>query len=1270
MSPGLLLSRLNMRLQQHPRVALVLRRLGKTWLGIVFLLLIAVALLTSLISTDKGSRWVLREVATLLNAQLGEMHGNLLTGLDIASLDIAQGELQVHAEKIAFRWQPVSLFYATASVQSLAAENIRVQLPPPKDEPESEPFTWPNFSQPVRVELGNINLRNLYIQQGDQVTPITAITGSLVLGKFRLHINELTLVKPGASLAVDGTLGVRYPYRLALKSQWQFKADAENSPLFAGDLVLGGDIKRLRLKHKLTQPFTADAQATLQPALHDKKHKPGATLVLEWPQQSLTSELQQWLNPNNEQQFLTNLRTTQGQVRLQGWLDNYQVSGQLQADLREAKVIASLDANGQYQAADKNRQALMRWHIANLRLGSQAPAANSQASSTGLLQKIDNLIDQKFQASAQPGENAVVLRGDFTLLPRAQWNLQLQGEHLNIAPFAAEWPSDLRVDLRSSGEQLADKQWQFAVDQLKLNGQVRQYKVAADGALKFDRGYWQGSNMNLALGDNTLNISAPTKQSINEQLALEWKLTAPALHQVTKDLRGTIQSTGFISGDMREPHVQINAQADQLAWGNYAVESLQLKLNPRATSPRDYELQLDASHAQVAGQAIAHLALDGAGTLEKHSVNGEVESPTLGHISLGLDGRWKDNAWRGQWRELTLSAKKMPRWYLAPGSLRATMEADATHADVNKLCITTDNTLAAAIETASPTERALQERPAICASGHWTSERGADTKASLKAEASVRAFPLSSLRAWLKPEVNWAGVLDGDAKWLSESNQPPVLDANLKTRNAQLRYQFRGGKLETYPLREGGVTASMKNNQLTAAATLDWTHYGVVNGSAKYSLADKKIQAKLNADIPDLAPLEGLLPFLNNIQGSASATLNVAGALEKPAITGNLHLLNGSANLPRLGLELKNIEYHITSPSVNSAHVEGKITSGDGTLVTQGDFVNLGSPDWYWQANVFGADIRIITQTQLTANISPNLKLHADANAIELTGSTEIPWARAALKSLPETATRVSQDAVIITPGDEVGDAKKTQPFHTNVILYFGDDVRFKGFGLDTRLTGKANVLKEENRQLFTTGFVAVDRGIYRAYGQELTIERGRLIFQGPYDNPGLDIRAVRELGGGVVDGEREGSVIAGLDIGGTLQHPKSTVFSVPATTESNAMAMLITGKALSQSSKDDAYAIIGAIGKLGMSQGDSMSSDIARKVGLDEVSVKADKGLQQSELWVGKYLTPKLFVHYIVGLFDQAFSLGMTYKINDHIQLEAESGKTQSFDVMYKIER
>ena len=56
--------------------------------------------------------------------------------------------------------------------------------------------------------------------------------------------------------------------------------------------------------------------------------------------------------------------------------------------------------------------------------------------------------------------------------------------------------------------------------------------------------------------------------------------------------------------------------------------------------------------------------------------------------------------------------------------------------------------------------------------------------------------------------------------------------------------------------------------------------------------------------------------------------------------------------------------------------------------------------------------------------------------------------------------------------------------------------------------------------------------------------------------------------------------------------------------------------------------------------------------------------------VWSCNNNVDKLFVRYVVGLFDQAFTLGMRYQISDKLRLEVESGKTQSVDLIYKIER
>jgi hypothetical protein len=69
--------------------------------------------------------------------------------------------------------------------------------------------------------------------------------------------------------------------------------------------------------------------------------------------------------------------------------------------------------------------------------------------------------------------------------------------------------------------------------------------------------------------------------------------------------------------------------------------------------------------------------------------------------------------------------------------------------------------------------------------------------------------------------------------------------------------------------------------------------------------------------------------------------------------------------------------------------------------------------------------------------------------------------------------------------------------------------------------------------------------GTYFAYGQKLTIDPGRLIFDGPLDNPALDIVALR----------RGGAVEAGVAVTGTVRVPVITLTSNPPVPDNEKLA-------------------------------------------------------------------------------------------------------------------
>ena len=54
----------------------------------------------------------------------------------------------------------------------------------------------------------------------------------------------------------------------------------------------------------------------------------------------------------------------------------------------------------------------------------------------------------------------------------------------------------------------------------------------------------------------------------------------------------------------------------------------------------------------------------------------------------------------------------------------------------------------------------------------------------------------------------------------------------------------------------------------------------------------------------------------------------------------------------------------------------------------------------------------------------------------------------------------------------------------------------------------------------------------------------------------------------------------------------------------------------------------------------------------------------------VGRYLSPRLYVGYGVGLVESINTLNLNYKITDSWQLEVESGVNQGADLFYHFER
>jgi translocation and assembly module TamB len=270
-------------------------------------------------------------------------------------------------------------------------------------------------------------------------------------------------------------------------------------------------------------------------------------------------------------------------------------------------------------------------------------------------------------------------------------------------------------------------------------------------------------------------------------------------------------------------------------------------------------------------------------------------------------------------------------------------------------------------------------------------------------------------------------------------------------------------------------------------------------------------------------------------------------------------------------------------------------------------------------------------------------------------GTLAIPSARLQLDEVSAQATLPSTDTVV----HGVVEPAPTRPLRVaaEITISLGEDVRYGGAGLDTALGGSLALSYQSGQRASATGNIDLE-GQYQAYGQTLILERSRLFFGGPLDNPDLDVRAVRRID----------PTIVGVQLTGPLRSPTTRVFSEPAMAEADALSFLILGRPLVDTDASETAALESAAVSMGLRQALPVVQRVGETLGFDEFTVQTSAA-NTGELMAGKQLTPRLYMRYTYGLFNRLGGLLMRLQLNDRFSLETRSGEYKSMDLIYSSE-
>jgi translocation and assembly module TamB len=235
-------------------------------------------------------------------------------------------------------------------------------------------------------------------------------------------------------------------------------------------------------------------------------------------------------------------------------------------------------------------------------------------------------------------------------------------------------------------------------------------------------------------------------------------------------------------------------------------------------------------------------------------------------------------------------------------------------------------------------------------------------------------------------------------------------------------------------------------------------------------------------------------------------------------------------------------------------------------------------------------------------------------------------------------------------------------PLVLDLEVALGNDLRFIGEGLDTGLAGTLRVATTANGVITARGRIQAVNGTYYVFGQRLVIDRGQLLFDGPADNPAIDVVALR----------KNLAVEAGVEVTGTVRVPRVRLVSNPPVPDGEKLSWLMTGQGLDRASRADLAALGSASASLLGGQKKPLTTTFANSLGLDDISLRertsaVTSGTTSQVVAFGKRINDRMTLVYEQGLTVADNALRIEYALTRTLTLRAEAGIISSLGVYFR---
>jgi len=1239
------------------------------WVFRVTVLLFALAIAAAgiaaawLATSESAVAWLgARAVAAAGGAlELTDPRGRLTGTIRVARLRYEDEDFRITAEDLALEPVLVASLVGRVELRALAARSLEIVIKP------TPPSTPDSLALPLAVGVRRATIARVIVRSDPDELAFDAVTLAYEGSGMRHSITDVKGRSAFGTLTGGFAFGAARPFpasgtaslvredkKLPLGLQATLQGSLEQLEIVLGGKAAGAEASgTIRLA-----PFTARSLADAAVRVTDLDL---ARLDPAWPRTQLAIQAKGANRADGAIAGTITAKNTAAGTLTDGRLPLVDVaspfvwkSGELALTALAADFGAGGNANGTARAAP-GRASL---DLAVKRLDLQAfhrPLRTTRldgtiaASLTASAQEVRARLAQanvrfelegtrrgvafavkRFVAAAGGGtftaEGTVGLAGTQALDVRAKLDrfdpsafgaypsARINGEVAATGELEPRWHADARVDVRES-------RWRDA----RLDGNGR---LAASASEVHD------VHASLRVGANRLVAQGGLGRPGD---ALAISLAAPRLADLDPRLAGRARANATLRGALDRPAVEADATGEQLELpGGYRAAAF--TAHGTLSPDEDPRLELDlAATAVSAGRiSLGSASAKASGSFARHVVDLAAAGDGI-DFSGRLVGRWRrPEGWSGSVETLT-NRGRFPAKLVAPvavetGPGRIAIGEAAVELGAGRLSI----------------RRLRWEGGRLSTEGELAGVATAPFLALANLPSGI-ASTLVVRGAW---SIDTTPRLNGTVSLARESG-----DIALGEPTAGTRLPLGLERLE--------LAARLVDDAASGTVALEARRLGTATGTFELGRGpaaepgalsiDGPLTARATAALASLRPLGVLLDGQPLIDGAVNASLAVDGTPRSPRVTGRINASGLALEIPSHGVRLVDGRLAATLDADALRMDEFEIRGGEGRLTARGVAPRAGDTALTWQAEnlrLFGLPDRLLT-------VDGAGKLQIVRGEVVLEGA--LTAREGYIEFARRGSTTLGDDVVVVgRPAQSArAAARQRSPLRAGLDLDFGRKFRIVGAGLDTGLTGKLRVDTRDSGEFLGKGEISAVNGLYFFLGQRLEVERGRLIFDGPLENPALDVLAVR----------RGLAVEPGVEVTGTLRTPRVQIVSRPPLPEGEKLAWLVLGRGLDNASAADAILLQSAAASL---LDDANAIPIQRRIalsmGLDDIGVKAGTGgtAQGSAVSVGKRLSDRLYLTFEQGLAAARTLVMLEYLLGRGFRVRASGGQDNALGVFY----